>query len=148
MERVHATGIVNGLVKSLEKSLQALEEFMSRFEFDGSTFKDVETAISSSRSDLVTIQGSLQTTLMQSQPDKLLVVLESAEKRLNTLTNSIHNVETLRSISSLRWQSRVLLRRDMASAKSLTVLALEMVGMIRVVQGQIRHAEPPIEVSR
>ena len=148
MERVHATGIVTGLVKSLEKSLQVLEEFLSRFAFDGSNFKDDEVAISSSRSDLVTIQGNLQTTLMQSQPDELLVVLESAEKRLHTLTNSIHNVETLRSVSSLRWQSRALLRRDIDVAKSLTVLALEMVGMIRVVQGRTQHAEPPIEVSR
>lgn len=78
----------------------------------------------------------------------MLVVLKDAEKRLNTLRDVIDNFDTLRSTSSLRWQSRALLQRDVDVVKSLTVLALEMVGMIRVVQGQVQHAEPPVEFSR
>lgn len=66
METVSTMGIVTGLVKSLGNTLQVVEDFASRFASEklGSISEDVETAISSSRSDLVTVQGNLQTTLM------------------------------------------------------------------------------------
>ena len=85
---------------------------------------------------------------MHSQANDLLDVLEDTEMRLKGLRDSIRNVETLRSKLFLRWQSRVLLRRDMDDTKSSIVLALEMVEMIRIVQGQFQHAKPLIEVSR
>ena len=85
---------------------------------------------------------------MHSQANDLLDVLEDTEKRLKGLRDSIRNVETLRSKLFLHWQSRVFLRRDMGDTKSSIVLALEMVEMIRIVQGHIQHAKPLIEVSR
>lgn len=150
MDPISATGIVIGLMESLGKTLQVLEDFASRFGFEkfGSNFKDAETAISISHSDLVTIQDNLHTTWMHSQPDELLAVLEDAERRLKDLRDSIQNLETLRSKLFLRWKSRLLLRRDIDVAKSSTVLALEMVEMIRVVQGGVLPAKALIAISR
>ncbi len=87
-------------------------------------------------------------TWMQSQHDDLLVVLEDAEKRLNNLRDSIQTIETLRSELFLRGQTRVLLRRETENAKSCTILALEMLEMIRVVRDLNQHSKPPIEASR
>lgn len=62
MEPVSAIGIAIGLVESLGNTLQVIEDFASRYASEklGSNFKDAETAIYSSRSDLVKIQGSLR----------------------------------------------------------------------------------------
>lgn len=144
MEPVPAVGIVAGLVESLRHTLQILEDVASRFASEnlGNDFKDAEAAISISHSDLMTIQSNLDVTRMQSQPNDLLVLLEDIEKRLESLRTSIHNVDTLRSEVVLRWQSRVLLRRNTDAAIPCIVVALEIIEMIRVVQGHIRHAKP------
>lgn len=150
MEPIPAIGIVVGLAKSLGNTLQLLQDVASRFASQNlrSDLKGAETAISISRADLMTIHDNLNVTSMHSQANDLLDVLEDTEMRLNGLRDSIRNVETLRSKLFLRWQSRVLLRRDMDDTKSSIVLALEMVEMIRIVQGDIQHAKPLIEVSR
>lgn len=150
MEPVHASGIVMGLMKSLGNSLRVLEDLASRLPSEEieTNLMDAETEISSSRSDLLTNQVNLETTRMQSQSDALLVVLEDAEKRLKILRDNVQNFETLHSKLFLHWQDRVLQRRDINFAKSLIVLALEMVEMIRDVHGQTQHAEPVIDVSR
>ena len=150
MEPVSAIGIVIGLVGSLGNTLQVLEDFASRFASEkfGSNFKDAETAINSSCSDLARIQGNIRTTWMQSEPDELLDVLKNVEQRLGKLGESIQNAEKFRTKLFLRWQSRAPLRRDIDVTKSSIVLALEMVGMIRAVQGRIQDAKPLIEDSR
>lgn len=150
MEPVQATGIVAGLLKSLGNALQVLEDSAPQFASEkfGSNLKDARTAIRSSRSDPETIQGNLQTIWRQSQPDELLVVLEDAAKRLTTLRDNIQNVETLRTKLFIREQVRDLRRHDMDVAKSLTVLALETVELVRAIQGRTQRAEPLIEVPR
>ena len=150
MEPVQPNGIVNGLLNSLGNALQVLEDFAPQLTSEefGSNLKDAETAIRSSRSDLETIQGNLETKSMQSQPDDLLIVLENAALRLRTIGDNIQKVETLRSKLFLRSPSRFLQRPDMEVAKRLTALALDTVEMIRDVHGRTQHAEPVIEISR
>ena len=150
MDTVPAIGIVIGLVGSLANTILVLENLASRFASErlGSGFKDAETAMSISYSDLVKIQVNLHTKWMQSQPEELLLALEGVEKRLKRLRDDIQDAETLRAKLFFRRQSRILLKYDMDLANFSIVLALEMVRMIRAVQSRVQHAEPLIEDSR
>ena len=85
---------------------------------------------------------------MRSQHNGLLVVLGHAEKRVKTLRDSIQDVVTLRLELFIRWHNLALLRRDLDVSKASTVLALEMVEMIKVIQGRVQNTKPLIEVSR
>ena len=149
MELVAEVGIVTGLLESLKDTLQFVEEVASPFALQklGSNFKEAITALNSFRSQLVTAQTYSRLAEGQSRYDGLPAVLEDVEVHLNTLRNSIQQLQTLRSKLFTRSQGRILLRRDIDVAKSSIGLALVMVEMIRGVQGRTQYAKLPTEVS-
>ena len=136
-----------GLVGSLMSTCKVLEEVAPHCTADwfGSRFRDAVAPLKTYHRELVDVQESLRTNWMHAQLESLSSPLKNIEGHLETLEESIQDVDRYRKIFVSSWQIRGLCGRDIEVARSSTLLAMNMVKMLKVVQRQVQNNRLRIE---
>ena len=149
MEPFSATGIVMGLVESLMTTCKVLEEVALHYTTDafGSRFRDAVASCKIYQRELADVQDSLRTNWMHAQLESLSIPLKNIKGHLETLGESIRDMDRYRTTFVSTWRIRGLHARDTEVARSSILLAMTMVKMLKVIQRQVQDDGLRIDVG-